>query len=139
MKHLIGRELPAKTLVVAIDCGKHLFRKGFLRCGECGEAMVPRTARNRSGTLNECYLCLGRRQDPTSCSMPQTRRAEVDTAVYRYFEQVGLDLEATREQLTVAVERKRAEVQALCDAAECEAQQAAERLARAKRDYTTAI
>jgi hypothetical protein len=22
MRHLIGRELPAKTLVVAIDCGK---------------------------------------------------------------------------------------------------------------------
>jgi DNA invertase Pin-like site-specific DNA recombinase len=116
--------------------GKHLFRKGFLRCGECGEAMVPRTARNRSGTLYEGYLCLGRRQDPTSCTMPPILRADVDTAVYRYFEQVGLDVEATREQLTAAVERKRAEVQALCDAAEREAQQAAERLARVKRDYT---
>jgi DNA invertase Pin-like site-specific DNA recombinase/predicted RNA-binding Zn-ribbon protein involved in translation (DUF1610 family) len=116
--------------------GKHLFRKGFLRCGECGEAMVPRTARNRSGTLYECYLCLGRRQDPTSCLMPQTPRAEVDAAVYRYFEQVGLDVEATREQLIAAVERKRAEVRALCDAAEREAQEADERLARVKRDYT---
>lgn len=118
------------------SAGKHLFRKGFLRCGECGEAMVPRTARNRSGTLYECYLCLGRRQDPTSCSMPQTQRAEVDTAVYRYFEQVGLDVEATREQLTEAAGRKRTEVQALCDGAEREAQGAAERLARVKRDYT---
>lgn len=61
--------------------------------------------------------------------------ADVDTAVYRYFEQVALDVEATREQLTAAVERKRAEVLALCDGAEREAQQAAERLARVKRDY----
>lgn len=118
------------------SAGKHLFRKGFLRCGECGEAMVPRTARNRSGTLYECYLCLGRKQDPASCSMPQTQRVEVDTAVYRYFEQVGLDVEATREQLTVAAGRKRTEVRVLCDAAEREAQQAAERLAQVKRDYT---
>lgn len=116
--------------------GKHLFRKGFLRCGECGEAMAPRTARNRSGTLYEGYLCLGRREDPTSCSMPPIGRAEVDTAVYRYFEQVALDVEATREQLSAAVERRRTEVRALCDAAEREAQQAAERLARVKRDYT---
>jgi len=116
--------------------GKHLFRKGFLRCGECGEAMAPRTARNRSGTLHECYLCLGRRQDPTSCSMPPVSRAEVDAAVYRYFEQVGLDVEATREQLIAAVERKQAEVRALCEAAEREAQEADERLMRVKRDYT---
>jgi hypothetical protein len=69
--------------------------------------MVPRTARNRSGTLYEGYLCLGRRQDPTSCTMPPVLRADVDTAVYRYFEQVGLDVEATPEQLTAAVEHKR--------------------------------
>jgi hypothetical protein len=40
--------------------------------------------------------------------MPTVLRADVDTAVYRYFEQVGLDVEATREQLTAAIERKRA-------------------------------
>lgn len=98
--------------------------------------MAPRTARNRSGSLYEGYLCLGRREDPTSCSMPPVRRAEIDTAVFRYFEQVALDVEATREQLTAAVERKRDEVRALCDTAKREAQQAAERLARVKRDYT---
>jgi hypothetical protein len=53
-----------------------------------------------------------------------------------YATREGLRWTATREQLTAAVERKRAEVQALCDAAEREAQQAAERLARVKRDYT---
>lgn len=32
-----------------------------------------------------------------------------DYEIWRYFKQVGPDLEATREQLTAAVERKRAE------------------------------
>jgi hypothetical protein len=35
MKHLIGRELPAKTLVVAIDCGKASHRV-ILATGEQG-------------------------------------------------------------------------------------------------------
>ena len=35
MKHLIGRELPAKTLVVAIDCGKATHRVMLAR-GEQG-------------------------------------------------------------------------------------------------------
>jgi hypothetical protein len=43
---------------------------------------------------------MGRRLDPDSRAMPPAPGAEVDTAVYRYFEQVGLDVEATREQLT---------------------------------------
>lgn len=35
MKHLIGRELPAKSLVVAIDCGKATHRV-LLATGEHG-------------------------------------------------------------------------------------------------------
>ena len=35
MRHLIGRELPAKTLVVAIDCGKATHRV-MLASGEQG-------------------------------------------------------------------------------------------------------
>lgn len=116
--------------------GRHLFRKGFLQCGECGAPMVPRTARYASGTVGESYLCHGRQIDPNSCTMQPISRADVDPAVYSYFEQVGLDLEATREQLTVAMERKLAEARALCEAAEREAQHSAERLTRVRRDYT---
>lgn len=35
MRHLVGRELPAKTLVVAIDCGK-VANRVMLATGERG-------------------------------------------------------------------------------------------------------
>jgi DNA invertase Pin-like site-specific DNA recombinase len=115
--------------------GCHLFRKGFLRCGQCGAAMVPRTERNKDGSLRETYRCYGRYTDPAHCSTDSQPRAAIDTAVYNYFEQVGLDVEATRDQLAAATERKVAEVTALLEAAEREASAAASRLARVKRDY----
>ena len=84
------------------SAGQHLFRKGFLRCGQCGAAMIPRTARNADGSLYEVYRCHGRYLDPASCSMELQRRVQIDSAVYAYFEQVGLDLDATRAQLAEA-------------------------------------
>lgn len=111
--------------------GRHLFRGGLLRC-ECGEAMVPRT----NGGY-EMYYCNGRgKLGRDFCDMPHLRRADIDSAVYRYFEQVGLDVEATRAAIAQARDRKLAEVQALLDAAEREVQRAEERLARVRRDYT---
>ena len=114
--------------------GRHLFRKGMLRC-ECGAAMVPRTQRNRRSDPYEIYLCYGRHQDPASCDVPLVRRAQVDSAVYRYFEQVGLDVEATRAQLAASRSHKLAELAALGAAAEEEAQRAADRLSRVRRHY----
>jgi site-specific DNA recombinase len=116
--------------------GQHLFRKGFLRCGKCGAPMVPRTVTNRSGSVSEFYLCHGRRLDPDACDMLPAKRSEVDAAVFSYFEQVALDLEATREQLVAAADRKLGEVRALREAAEREAQKASDRLSRVKSDYT---
>jgi DNA invertase Pin-like site-specific DNA recombinase len=111
--------------------GPHLFRNGMLRC-ECGEAMVPRT---NGG--HEYYYCNGHQKlGADFCSMTSIRRADVDGAVYRYFEQVGLDVEATRLQLTDARERKLTEVGALGHQAEQEVRRAEERLARVRRDYT---
>jgi DNA invertase Pin-like site-specific DNA recombinase len=115
--------------------GQQLFRKGFLRCGECGSGIVPRTERNKDGTLRETYRCQGAYIDPAHCSMGHLRRAPIDTAVYSYFEQVGLDVEATRDQLAIAAERKCAEVGALLEAAELEASAASARIERVKRDY----
>jgi hypothetical protein len=99
--------------------------------------MVPRTSRNRSGSVYETYLCYGRHRDPGSCAMAPIARAEVDTAVYAYFEQVGLDVEATREQLAAALGCRVAEVKALLDGAEKEAREAEARLARVKGDYSS--
>jgi hypothetical protein len=117
------------------SAGRHLFRKGFLRCGGCGEAMVTRTAHNCDGGLYETYRCHGHYLDPNSCSVVPQPREPIDSAVYAYFEQVGLDSEATRLELAEAVARRSAEVRALLEAAEKQADLAAERLSRVKGDY----
>lgn len=119
------------------SAGVHLFRKGFLRCGVCGGSMVPRSSRNRNGTMHETYRCYERWRDPTTCDMMPVPRAAVDTAVYAYFEQVGLDVEATREQLAAAIELRVAEVKGLLAGAEREAREAEARLARVKGDYSS--
>jgi DNA invertase Pin-like site-specific DNA recombinase len=116
--------------------GRHLFRKGFLRCGLCGGSMVPRTNPNRANPPSEVYECYLRRRDVEACSMPPVKRADVDPAVLAYFEQVGLDLEATRVQFSAAMDRKLDEVRTLHDAASREAAAATERVSRVKRDYT---
>jgi hypothetical protein len=111
--------------------GPHLFRGGLLRC-ECGEAMVP-----RSNGGYEMYYCNGRGSFGRDfCDMPHLRRADIDTAVYRYFEQVGLDIEATRRTIADARDRKLTEIRALREQAEREVRLADERLARVRRDYT---
>jgi site-specific DNA recombinase len=114
--------------------GRHLFRRGMLRC-ECGAAMVPRTQRNRRSDPYEIYLCYGHHRDPASCTMPPVRRVQIDSAVYRYFEQVGLDVDATRSQLAASRDQKLAEVTVLLTEAERQAQQASERLARVRGHY----
>lgn len=111
--------------------GSHLFRKGMLRCAECGEAMLPRTDR---GTV-ETYRCFGHVLDPESCPTLPVRREIVDDAVFRYFARVGLDVEATREALADARSRKLNEVVAVRDVAARDARASEERLMRVRRDY----
>jgi DNA invertase Pin-like site-specific DNA recombinase len=122
------------------SAGKHLFRKGMLQCGcGCGGSMVPRTTRpgrsrpNRS--IGETYVSYERMRDPGLCTMGPVKRATIDTAVYSYFEQVGLDIEATRQQLAESRDHKLAEVRALAAQAEAEKHRSEERLARVRRDY----
>jgi hypothetical protein len=81
-----------------------------------------------------CNGCSKRGRD--FCSMPTLRRVDIDSAVFRYFEQVGLDVEETRRSIAEARDRKLAEVRALREQAEHEARRAEERLARVRRDYT---
>ena len=119
------------------SAGQHLFRKGFLRCGVCGASMIPRTEPRRTQGVRETYRCYGRHRDPQTCTMAPIDRALVDTAVYAYFEQVGLDMEASREQLTTALERRVSEVRVLLAAAEKEERMAEERLVRVKGDYSS--
>jgi DNA invertase Pin-like site-specific DNA recombinase len=118
------------------SAGLHIFRKGFLKCGTCGGSMVPRTYENRTaGSVREIYYCYGRKVEPSQCATPEIPRTEIDLAVLSYFEQVGLDLEATRNQLTAAVDQRADELRALHAAALTEAQETSASLIRVKRDY----
>jgi hypothetical protein len=93
--------------------------------------MVPRT-RPESGY--EFYECNGRKLH--DCRTGAIRRSDIDSGVLAHFERTALDLEATREQVLAAMDRKAAEARSLLASAEREAQAATARLAKVKRDYT---
>ncbi|HEX3241132.1 MAG TPA: recombinase family protein [Solirubrobacterales bacterium] len=118
--------------------GNHLFRKGMLKC-VCGGSMVARTDRRKlaSGAeaVYEYYECFNHHMDTSSCPVTRLRRDRVDPQVYRYFERVAVDVEATRAELAEALDARLAEVRALRGNASQEAQTAQERLDRVKRDY----
>jgi len=97
--------------------------------------MIPRTSPNRANPPSETYECFTHKRDVEACSQGPVVRADVDLAVLAYFEQVGLDLDATREQLRGAIARKAEETRALLKTAQDEASSATDRLARVKRDY----
>jgi DNA invertase Pin-like site-specific DNA recombinase len=115
--------------------GQHLFRQGFLRHGECGGGMSPRTDRNKDGTLRETYRCNVHYTDPANCELTSVPREPIDTAVYEFFRRVALDVEQTRAQMSAAVDHKIAEVGGLLASAQQQAATARERLERIKGDY----
>jgi site-specific DNA recombinase len=111
--------------------GRHLFRSGLLRCGQCGEAMVPRTRPDW-----EYYYCNGRSTFGREfCDGPNIGRDVIDTAVYTYFEKIGLDVEATRQQLAESRDRKLEEVRASRGQAERETGSLRDQAKRVERDY----
>lgn len=112
--------------------GSHLFTRALqLRCAHCGEAMIPRTD-------GDTYKCFGReKHGPDSCPMTPVPREAIDSAVFDYFEAVGLDLEGMRDQLRDAAESKAREVVALLRDAERSERDAADAVARIRRDYTS--
>jgi hypothetical protein len=92
---------------------------------------VPRTDHGR-----EYYACHTRMKlGADHCSQATLGRADVDSAIFRYFATVGLDLEATRAQLAGERGRRLAEIGALLDQARREELLASERLARIRQDY----
>jgi site-specific DNA recombinase len=99
--------------------GSHLFVKGLLRCGSCRAALVPRTERNRQSPPTEVYYCLGRKTlGPEACDQGPITRQVVDEAALRYFEVVGLDLEATQAAFQQGMDHKLLEIEALRNVAE---------------------
>jgi DNA invertase Pin-like site-specific DNA recombinase len=113
--------------------GRHLFKGGMLRCGECGEAMVPRTKRKPH---QEYYCCNGHISHGDGyCTQGCIQRSTIDSATFNYFEHAGIDIEATKQVVKESRDLKLAEVRALRKQAQREAQLAAGRLARVRRDY----
>jgi site-specific DNA recombinase len=110
--------------------GSHLFTRSLeLRCGHCGNKMIPRSDSDK-------YLCFGREKHGIDyCPMTPVPRNEVDRAVFDYFQTVGLDLEAMREQLRAAAASKSCEVEVLLRDAERAEREVADAITRAKRDY----
>jgi site-specific DNA recombinase len=117
------------------SAGQHLFRKGFLKCGICGEDMGPLTYRERPHPTDQIYRCQGRKRHAHTCDMSAVYRSDVDGAVYAYFKDLGLDVEATREQLVAARELELAKARDVLQSAEEETQIARGHLERVKRDY----
>jgi site-specific DNA recombinase len=117
------------------SAGKHLFRKGFLKCGICGEDMSPLTYRERPHPTDQIYRCLGRKRHSHTCDMNAVYRSDLDSAVYTYFRDLGGDAEATREQLATARELELFMTKELLRGAEEGIGAAKGRLERVKRDY----
>lgn len=117
--------------------GSHLLTKGHLRCGKCGDAMIPRTTPTRTpGQVAETYACYGRMRNGTdSCDQRPVKRELIDTAIWRFFDLVGHSADSTRQAIAATIDAKLAEADALLDQAERDVVKAEERLARVRGDY----
>jgi site-specific DNA recombinase len=114
----------------------HLFARAMLRCGCCGASMIPRRTTNTQGRVYERYRCLGQTGGASpDCTMPSLAREQIDAAVLRYFEHVGLDLEATQLRIAENAEREITQTRAALTLAERQRALADERYARVRRDY----
>jgi site-specific DNA recombinase len=113
--------------------GPHLLTGGLLRCS-CGAAMRARTQPKQHGAW-EAYLCDGRHSGRTSCAMPPLARAEVDQAVWCYFEKVALDADTMRREATERRSLEASELAERITEAEAELARATERIDRVRRDY----
>lgn len=114
----------------------HVLSGGLLRCG-CGAAMNAITKPTRTpGVRYEVYACSGRNQHGLdACQQQPVKRQLIDDAVWRFFEEVVLDADATKTALSEQHNAKLAEIDALKAQADRESQKTADALVRLERDY----
>ena len=115
--------------------GSHLFTRGLLRCGVCGDALAPRTDPRRSGDAAEVYKCLGRYKDKDSCDQPPIPRTAIDEAMLTELTARYIDLEATRERLMASRAAEDALAAENLATAERDLSRAEESLTRVRADY----
>lgn len=119
--------------------GQHLLTKGLLRCGSCGEAMIPQTKPTRTpGKLYEKYVCYGRlRHGVDYCDQRPVSRVEIDTAMLDELNRKYLDLDAMREQIATRIAADVAVAHELADQAERTLRTLESNMARIEGDYTS--
>lgn len=117
--------------------GSHLFTKGLLRCGRCGEALIPVTKPTRTpGRVYEVYACYGRiRHGMEHCCQKPVRREAIDMPVWRFFEKVALDVDATRTAIVTAHSTKFSELDVLQAQVDRDAARVEQALNKIERDY----
>ncbi len=119
--------------------GHHLFTKGLLHCGTCGDTMSPRTDTRASGPPAETYVCNGRSKDPDSCSQRPVRRLVIDEAMMNELDKRYLDLKETRDRYAA---RRTSEIALSAETlkqAERELQRVESALTQTERDYDAGI
>jgi site-specific DNA recombinase len=118
--------------------GRHTLTEGLLRC-RCGAAMSPVTKRDRRAANRkdyESYCCVKRlHHGPDACSQPPVKREAVDSALWAYFTDVALDLDATRRLLTEQAAESLGRSTHGVEQAEAELAKAEARLRRIKRGW----
>jgi DNA invertase Pin-like site-specific DNA recombinase len=118
--------------------GRHLLTEGLLRC-PCGAPMSPvtkRDARAANGFGYETYACVKRlHHGPGTCAQPPIKRTAIDDALWSYFADVALDLDATRDALTEQATERLGQLAALRQQTGAELARAEARLSRITRGW----
>lgn len=81
---------------------------GILKCGHCGASMVASHSRSRSGKIYPYFICNGRNNKTTDCTMRATPIAAVEELVEELYAQITLtpeEAENERAKLTARVGR----------------------------------
>jgi site-specific DNA recombinase len=121
----------------------HHYLKGSLYCGGCGSRMVVSINRNRYGTRYPYFVCLGRHQKRTNCTLKYLRIETVEELVtehYRAIQLTSAERELVEARLAEDFAAFREEVEAERQALEGQSQRLlAERTKLLQAHYADAV
>ncbi len=88
--------LTAKYLTGEKHCEHPHYLKGSIFCLECGSRLIVSYAKGRGGTY-PYFLCIGRQQKRTTCTLRALRIEKVEDAIARYYATVQLPVDELAE------------------------------------------
>ena len=100
--HLIDRATFDQVQVVTENRGRagekqrvhHHYLKGSLACGSCGSRMIVTHATNRWGTLYSYFVCIGRHQKRTNCTLQAQPIDRIEDQVIDLYRSIRLSEQA---------------------------------------------